>query len=109
MPKLNKSNKLASIVRQFPDFSTDGKVLLCGICEKTIVYDSQHGSDRLKSDKHKQNKLLNKAKQVTIAQGLEAATSINKVNNKFNFDIAKAFVEANIPLKKINHPSINKN
>jgi len=101
---------LSQIVQQHPQLTTDGKFLLCGVCSQSIVYDAQHGADGLKthlrSSKHLENLKISKSKQQTIFDSMKCASNDFKVRNNFNHLITKSFVEANIPLYKINHPSI---
>ena len=112
MPKYitKLSTKLNKIVSQHPEFTTDGCILLCGVCCKSISYDGTHGADRLRShiasSKHQNNKLLHaKTKQVTILEGMTAATTSQKIVDTFSRDLTVFFVEANIPIYKVNHPS----
>jgi hypothetical protein len=77
MPK-SISNLLKNVVRLNNEFSTDGKILKCEVCNVCIKYDLKHGSSRLKghkeSDTHKNN-LKTKSissRQSTIPQWFES-------------------------------------
>jgi hypothetical protein len=115
MPKIKTklSNKLQIIVKEMKEFTTDGNVLFCSLCCKTIAYDSKHGADRLRTHiqslKHcEYAKNANINKQKMISECLDTASSSQSIKDTFNKDLTACLVEANIPLYKVNHPSVKK-
>lgn len=55
MPKIKQSNanKLQSFVNKFPDFKTDGKILFCKICNRSVSADKIFNvKQHLQSAKH---------------------------------------------------------
>lgn len=107
MPKSKKP--LASRLRQYVSeygnkiFRTDGKVIVCQICEKQFVCEQKnHIKQHVNSVKHKN--LLNRQqekqceKQLFIGESLEASSSNQ---SQFNTDLCQTLLDANIPFNKI--------
>ena len=105
MPKQSMQNKLNQIASKYPDLKTDGKILFCKVCNKTVSAEriftvKQH----LESAKHIDLNNRNLDKKVTqqlLGQNSKAITNIN-----FAEDLCSAFIDADIPLYKIRHASI---
>jgi len=99
-------------VKKNKGFRIEEEKLICNPCEETIAYDLKHGSDRLNkhlnSAKHKRNTERNagKPRQTLLASSLIAAEEKTKDINMFFYKIVKAFLESDIPLYKLNHPSL---
>lgn len=97
----------ARMVREFPGiFRTDNSILFCIYCNcevtgKKIYLVKQHlSTQRHKDAEIKQNKSENPPQKLLTEFGK------NEKVNEFNFDLCKTLIEANVPLKKIRHPSM---
>ena len=98
------SCKLESYVKKFGSgvFSSDGRVLLCRICEKEVK-----GSRKSQVTQHL-NGALHKAKlqkksrkgSSTIVQ-LESSLKASGKQSQYNIALSKAFIAADIPLHKL--------
>lgn len=102
------NNRMASA---YPGvFRADKSVLFCLMCDikvnaKQVSTVKQH----LDTDKHKnavKRKTGASSKSQTLLTTLGATTDKNRNANEFTMDLAKCFLEANIPLHKITHPSM---
>lgn len=100
------------IVKLHPGvFRADNTILFCLICDiqvnaKQVSSVAKH----LKTTKHK-NSVERKMKSAsssnqTLLITLQATTENSRNTNDFTMDLAKCFLEANIPLHKISHPSM---
>lgn len=59
--------KLDKIVKEFPEYRTDGKILFCKICDKSIAFDKIFNvKQQLLSTKHVQ--LVDRKKNNTVTQ-----------------------------------------
>ncbi|XP_055902175.1 uncharacterized protein LOC129938564 [Eupeodes corollae] len=84
-------------------FTSDGKILFCKICSKGVSYDKKFQVDQhLKSMRHTELSTLSNS---TNSQQL---LSFRTTQNNFNMDLCEAFVAADIPLSKLNNPSLRK-
>ncbi|KAE9521868.1 hypothetical protein AGLY_017750 [Aphis glycines] len=93
--------KLKKYVSEYGiDFSTDGHVLYCKMCEIKIKFEKKYNvSQHIKTDKHQKNvKRKNEQAQRKVQQLL---TNQNSVKSDFNMDLCRAMVSANIPLNKL--------
>ena len=110
MPKQRMcvSRKLDLYVKEFGSetFTTDGKVLTCKLCDKAVntekkYYVKQH----VDSAGHK-----NRSKRLTrTCQSTSLLTNFLHLSNKeseYYMDLCQMMVEANIPLFKVQHPSV---
>jgi hypothetical protein len=109
MPKLNCSSKIAGFVKQFGEdvFTTDGTVLFCKICEKAVNHEKKYFvTQHCESGKHKAlaQKASNKSKPQLIQQSMQ----VSGKKSKFNLDMCNAFIAADIPLHKLQNPSLRK-
>lgn len=105
---------LSRIVANFPGtFRTDNKILFCNYCECSlpgatkISHVKQHiTTDRQNKKVEERNQNGSSARQtlLPVAQQNRTAQKIDE----FSMDLCKTFIEANIPLKKVSHPSIVK-
>lgn len=104
--KLPLREKLKKYVRQFgiDKYSTDGKVILCKVCESSFT--AKRKSQIKQHDCSKTHiELLSKfnpskvPKQQLIANSISASS-----HSAFYSKLCRALVGSNIPLKKINHP-----
>ena len=111
MPKISASSrsKLKEYVTLFGSeiFSTDGKVLLCKICEREVKADKKFlVVQHVKGAKH--TALVEKKAQVAsssvsqLKPFLEAAGK----QSQFTLDLCDAFVSADIPLYKLDNPKL---
>lgn len=107
MPKEKSSlvARMRSFVSEFGEqvFSTDGKILFCKPCGIKINCDKrfsvvQHVSTFKHNRSVKRHSDKNELSQKLITQ---SAPTTKK--STFNFDLCKALLSANIPLKKINN------
>lgn len=84
---------------------TDGSILFCVYCNTKInntrLFNvKQHMCSTKHKDALKRRETQNESEQALLRNCRESSI------NPFHMEICKAFVEANIPLKKISHPSI---
>jgi len=105
------SSKLSEVVSRYPNqFTHNGKVLFCKICDNLLKYDVHHGNYsikmHLKTDKHKNNlKIKEKSKsanQVMIENAFESANKSKFKFDKFLSDLIEIMVKCDIPLNKVN-------
>src|ERR1700733_8312470 len=101
MPKLN------IVVRKYPDLTTNGKILMCSICDVKISYDSKHSASKIRAHYKTQMNITNKEKKKSTQTFIEESFQNSNVHNQFSLKIAKAFLESGIPLNKLNHPSLH--
>lgn len=109
MPKIKgtSSGRLTNLQKEFSGdlISTDNRVLFCGACEKTIGSEKRFQIvQHINTAKHKENltsKLANK--EPVQKQLLECLGS--RVS-EFSYDLCQAFLAADIPLYKINNPTL---
>jgi len=99
------STKLNQYVLQYTDLKTDGKILFCKICNKSVTADKiftvkQH----LQSTKHIQLKANRVTKKQT--QQLIGESSALSIDDQFGEDLCSTFIAADIPLYKIRHDKI---
>lgn len=119
MPKRQRRvttpEKLREVVTNHPnDYEQDGEVLFCKVCEgpATKKFTYQHGPSRaaehLETLIHKKNKELKtgQPKQTSLRAALAKGGQSGKIENEFHRDLLKAFAEADIPIWKLNHPSL---
>jgi len=111
-PKLQLETLIKKAVGNNKDLKIDGKAIVCMVCEEQIKSDRQHISGRVKehigSQKHHKNQELKgrNLNQSLISESLRRAQNRKSNENEFHLDLAKAFIEANIPLYKLSNPSI---
>lgn len=105
MPKAKPSqaSRLRKFVVEYGEdvFSTDGEVLLCKLCCRTIAADGKDKvTQHVNTAKHQSNvKCQMKSKQPIL-------TFDTSKKSTFSLELCRVFVEANIPIYKINHPSL---
>ena len=105
MPKFPTSDaaKLRNFVRQFPEFEVNEERLFCPLCICTVNHSKKDNVISHRNTKKHQNGLTSRiAKQPTIE------TAVSKGSTKANFfdQVTSAFVSADIPLEKLNHPRL---
>ena len=102
MPKQAKSStaKVRQICQEYPDeFSaTPARDLRCNLCDVLVKCDKKLESHR-KSKQH-QRKLKTKSK----FQSKQTFLQLDQVN--FKEQVVSSFLAADIPLHKLNHPSL---
>ena len=111
MPKVSASSgsKLKEYVTLFGSeiFSTDGKVLLCKICEREVKADKKFlVVQHVMGAKH--TALLEKKAQIassSVSQLKPFLEAIGK-QSQFTLDLCDAFVSADIPLYKLDNPKL---
>jgi hypothetical protein len=108
MPKEKKS--LRDLVKEFGTdvFEHDSAVILCKLCTKSFDNPrrftlSQHVSSSLHQRAVK--KRLETLRPSTSQTLIETTLGGQKTLDKFNADLCKAMIEADIPLNKLQHPS----
>lgn len=101
MPKLKqeRSARLAKICSEYPDFKSDGKILLCKLCSKEVSYEKLFSiKQHIQGAGHVQKQNQHKAKtQLFLMEITEHYTR----SQTFVRDLCKAFVGSDIPLYKI--------
>lgn len=110
--KKTTSEKLNGFVTSFGKglFTTDGKILMCKVCEKFVTAD-RHSQvqQHVETSKHKDLAKRRLAKtnpqtqSLLTAKGNELPTAIGK-QSQFNVDLCAALVAADIPLYKLETP-----
>jgi hypothetical protein len=108
MPKesASLSSKLSKLVKEFGDrvFQTDGKVLFCKACEKSVNCDKKYFvSQHCESGKH-QAAVAKKAAGATSTARL-LSTCIYGKQSEFSMDLCGALMCADIPLHKVENPA----
>lgn len=108
MPKEKRtvSEVLKAYVREFQDFSTDGSVLFCKYCSTVVTATKKYQiQQHLRTTKHSKLKEVN-LKQKHQPLVTTALVKPGPTRSKFNEDLCKAFVSANIPLAKLNNKNL---
>lgn len=102
--KQNDSARLRSYVKKYePDFTTDGKVLFCTVCEKPVSAEKKFTVEQhIKTTMHINTKRGNK-KQELISNTLQNRPS----KSDFNAELCNALVAANIPLWKLENKTFS--
>jgi hypothetical protein len=110
MPKVASSinNKVAAYLKEFQNetFQSDGKVLYCKCCEKSVsIAQRFQVSQHISTTKHKQNKeRQNKFKQQFLTSS--PSTSSDDNSSTFYTDLCRAFIRADIPIFKLKNPAL---
>lgn len=108
-----KDKKIAA-KRKYPDIDVDedGNVL-CSVCVKGLVFTNKHGEDTIK--KHMETAVHKKKKnesstsrQPLLKNIVDKSSQALQGREKFFFELTEAFIAANIPLFKLNHPVLKK-
>lgn len=110
MPKAKETDRqfVARMVIEFPgNFRADNSVLFCIICNvnvsgkrKSIV------KKHLEAAKHIEAAERRKKKEVPVQSLITGYGASQPILNSFNMDLCETFVEANIPINKVKHPSV---
>lgn len=98
MPKEKSSIKsiLNNYVKEFPEeFSTDGKILHCQKCQKSVVADR-----RSQLIQHRSTSIHQKGMESSVNQR-QSHIQIPMENNDFNTDLCEAMISTDIPLYKL--------
>lgn len=111
MPKIkvNVSHRLRQYVQEFKDtFSTDGKILYCQPCGKSIKADQRSQvTQHLSGNKHIIAASRSASKQVLLSEtGPSSSHSQPSKSREFYSDICKTFISADIPLFKLNNKEV---
>lgn len=108
MGKTAKKTKerVSQYLREFPNetFRSDGDILYCTCCDKAVSTSQRFQvTQHIRTVSHNSNKeRKSKVKQSFITP----STSSEKSKSTFNTDLCRAFVQADIPLSKVNNPSL---
>lgn len=106
MPKAKETTRgfCARIVQEYRGvFRADRSVLYCLLCNCNVNgHTNWNVKQHMKTDKH----LKAAAKSGKNVQTLLTEFEQPQPTNEFNADLCRTFLEANIPLKKVGHPSI---
>lgn len=115
-PKESHSEFCARMVKEFPGtFTTDKKVLFCIHCESSITAEKKsHVKQHISTDKHKKKVEESNRSGSSVRQSLltEHRPQVDQPQppteklSEYSMDVCKAFIEANIPLKKVSNPAI---
>ena len=105
-----KSNlsRMKRFIANFEDvLTTDGSVVFCRVCMKSIhVHKRQHVIQHVTGKAHSENLKSSSAKKER--QTLVTAVSLKEGLDKFKFDLCKALVSANIPWKALSNPVLRR-
>jgi len=109
MPKVRCSvtDKLNKLVCEFGNdiFSTDGSVLFCKVCEKSVNFEKKYFvTQHTEGASHKRAVETKGSASKTPLLKTFVATSNRQ--SEFSFDLCNAFVSAGIPLWKLQNPSL---
>ena len=103
MPKQTKSStvKVRQICQEYPDefLATPARDLRCNLCDVLVKCDKVYVESHRKSKQH-HRKLEMKSK----SQSKQAFLQLDQVN--FKEQVVSSFLAADIPLHKLNHPSL---
>lgn len=101
-----QKKSVSSWITDFPGtFTYDGNVLYCRVCEKNISCTKKFQIDQhIKTSLH----IAGLQKKGPRQQLITASTSSSKCNqnNQFSMDLCEALLASNIPLHKINNPTL---
>lgn len=94
-------------ISEYPGiFRTDNKILFCLCCDYALtVIKTSHVKQHIATEKHKKATEKN-SEFATSKQTLLTEHQRPQQINPFNMDLCKTFLGANIPLKKVSHPSV---
>ncbi|XP_003738015.1 uncharacterized protein LOC100901520 [Galendromus occidentalis] len=111
MPKqaVTLKTKLQNYVKLFgcEVFVTDGVVLTYKLCEKAVNTDKKYYvAQHVNSSGHKQRAAREKTSTSEQVSLLTNYVERSDRANEFSADLCRAFVEANIPLYEVMHPSM---
>lgn len=105
-PKANRSNRLTKFANEHPaDFTTDGKVLFCKMCNKGVNAEQKSQVDQhLASASHKERTAHNQ-QHPTGNQPF-----IGQVNKQaaFNKDLCEMLISCDIPIDKVSNNNFTK-
>lgn len=113
MPKVKAttSSRLRTFINIFGSevFSTDGEVLHCKVCDKNVV-----ACKRSQVDQHVNTKAHAEGSKRTVNSKVHSTQLLKNMVEKsycdkqqtFNRDICEAFIGADIPLQKMEHPKL---
>lgn len=109
MPKFSKplKSKLYGYVSEFGShvFSTDGAVLLCKVCEKTVNHEKKYFiNQHLSTTKHISALASKSGEKKTTLLSTAFATSSKK--SQFSLDLCKTLIDAGIPFWKLENQSL---
>jgi signal recognition particle GTPase len=113
MPKDKTSigSKLNAIIRKYPkELEIVSNKLMCKLCLKEISFTHKHGNynviKHFETGKHREKKeRIEEPTQEFIENSFQKAEN-HDFKNEFFADLTKSFIEANIPLEKLSHPSL---
>lgn len=116
MPKDKESLSAfyARVVKEFPnEFRCDTKVLFCLLCDgdvtaKQISQVKQHRATKKHLEAIQRKTGGEKGSSQTLLTTLHETTDRNRNASEFAMELTKCFLESNIPLHKISHPSVAK-
>lgn len=107
----NRRDFIARMVREFPGtFRSDQSILFCLLCECSVnATKRSHVKQHIATDKHKKKIQKTNESGSSVRQSLltEHHPHTSQIS-EYSMDLCKAFIEANIPLKKVGHPSVVK-
>jgi len=94
----SKYNKYNQLLRENKDIEIISETnYRCNSCAENYNCKSKNFTANIK--------IHVKTKKHKLNIELKESTNIDESDNQFYIDLAKAFIEANIPLNKLNHPS----
>jgi len=118
MPKTSTKITAADRVRDFGRdiFSSDGGLLFCKLCNKAVDYVRRDSIvDHIKSKRHRDRAEYHEknegppAKKATTIEGcFVRAAGASEVKEELCMDLVGAFAAADIPLEKVDNPSIRR-
>lgn len=98
--KTSMSNKLAQYVREYSSFKTDGAVLFCKVCNKSVSTEKTFTvKQHLASKKHIELAMRNETNNTQRFFG--ESSKMKEKNVQFAEDLCRALISADIPLYKM--------
>lgn len=99
------SDILRKLANLSPDLSTDGEVLRCNVCDVVVNHARKSNvTQHLETAKHLNG--LKRRDEKRLRQPFLNSATLQPVKDQFANDLAKTFVECDIPLYKMRHPAM---
>lgn len=114
----NRRNTIYNRVREYERegmyiFDTKKKIMMCKYCNVRVCWEKKSTVDNhCNSECHKNSKqtseVIKNTRQVSIAESVDHAKRIKIDKENFIISTLNAFLKANVPLHKLDHPAIRK-
>lgn len=111
--------KVVNIHSRVNEYSTEGfyvfdlkkRIVMCKFCNSRIEWSRKDSCEKhVATLQHKHKKDLQQAgpstRQISLHDSLQNAKKIKLDKEEFNMEITEAFINSNIPLEKLENPSL---